>query len=54
MFWLWALRILLLNPKDPCAQIVYTLALKYLYRDYMKAKAYTIWAHGPLGLRPKR
>ena len=31
------------------AQIVYTLALKYLCRDYIKAKVYTIWVHGPLG-----
>ena len=37
------------NPKGPCTQIVYTLALKYLYRDYIKAKVYTIWVHGPLG-----
>ena len=22
---------------------------KYLYRDYFKAKVYTIWVHGPLG-----
>ena len=36
-------------PKGPCTQIVYTLALKYLYRDYIKAKVYTIWVHGPLG-----
>ena len=28
---------------------IYTLALKYLYRDYIKAKVYTIWVHGPLG-----
>ena len=32
----------------PCAQIVYTLALKYLCRDYIKAKVCTIWAHGPI------
>ena len=24
-------------PKDPCTQIVYTLAPKYQYRDYLKA-----------------
>ena len=30
--------------------IAYTLALKYLYRDYFKAKVYLfIWVHGPLG-----
>ena len=22
----------------------------YLYREYFKAKVYTIWVHGPLGL----
>ena len=37
------------NPKGPCTQIVYTLALNYLHRDYIKAKVYTIWVHGPLG-----
>ena len=37
-------------PKGPCTQIVYTLALKYLYRDYIKANVYTIWVHGPLGV----
>ena len=37
-------------PKGPCTQIVYTLAPKYLYRDYFKAKVYTIWVHGPSGL----
>ena len=36
-------------PKGPCAQIVYTLALKYLYTDYSKAKVNSIWVHGPLG-----
>ena len=40
---------LLYGPKGPCTQTVYTLALKYLYRDYIKAKGYTIWVHGPLG-----
>ena len=30
--------------------VVYTLARKYLYRDYFEAKVYTIWVHGPLGL----
>ena len=38
-----------INRKGPCTQIVKTLALKYLFRDYFKAKVYTIWAHGPLG-----
>ena len=23
--------------------------MKYLYRDYIKAKVYTIWVRGPLG-----
>ena len=41
------------NPKGPCAQIVYTLALKCLYRDYIKAKVDTIWVHGPLGNWPE-
>ena len=31
------------------SQVVSTLHLKYLYRDYVKAKIYTSWAHGPLG-----
>ena len=36
-------------PKGPCAQIVYILAPKYLFRDYFTAKVYTIWVRGPLG-----
>ena len=28
------------TPKRPCTQRVYTLAPKYLYRDYFKAEAY--------------
>ena len=36
-------------PKGPCTQIVYTLGPMYLYREYFKAKVYTIWVHGPLG-----
>ena len=36
-------------PKGPCSQIVYTLGPMYLYREYFKAKVYTIWVHGPLG-----
>ena len=39
-----------LGYKGPCTQIVYTLAPKYLYKDYFKAKVYTIWVHGPLGV----
>ena len=35
--------VLIHNPKGPCTQIVYTLAAKYLCRDYFKAKVYTIW-----------
>ena len=46
VFYTWSLGI----PKGPWTQIVYTLAPKYLYRDYIKAKVYTIWAHGPLGM----
>ena len=37
------------SPKGPCTQIVSTLALRYLYRDYIKAKVYAIWVHGILG-----
>ena len=37
-------------PKGPCTQIVDTLAPKYLCRDYFKAKVYTIWVHGLLGI----
>ena len=40
-------------PKGPCKQIVDTLAPKYPNRDYFKAKVYTIWAHGHLGLLSK-
>ena len=36
------------SPKGPCARIVYTLAPRYPYTDYFKAKVYTIWVHGPL------
>ena len=38
------------NPKSPCTSIAYTLAPKYLVRDYFKAKVYTIWVHGSLYL----
>ena len=34
--------------KGPCTQIVYTLAPKYLYRDYFQANVFTLWVHGPL------
>ena len=30
-------RVIIRIPKDPCTQIVYTLAPKYQYRDYFKA-----------------
>ena len=38
------------SPKCPCTLIVlvYTLAPKYLYKNYFKAKIYTIWVHGPV------
>ena len=39
-----------MESKGPCAQIVYTSAPKYLYRDYLKANVYTIGAHGILGM----
>ena len=48
----WAVRLgvsLGCKVEGPCTQIVYTLAPKCLYRDYLKAKVYTIWVHGPLG-----
>ena len=35
-------------PKGPCTQIAYTLAPKYPYRDYFKAKVKTIWVPGTL------
>ena len=35
------------NPQGPCTQIAYTLAPKYLYRDYFKAKVYNIWYMDP-------
>ena len=34
-------------PQGPCAQIVYTLALKQSLYRYFGAKVYTIWVHGP-------
>ena len=43
-----------LSLKGPCAQIVYILAPKYLYRDYFKAKVYIqlfSWAVQALRLR---
>ena len=40
-----------LSPKGPCTQIGDTLAPKYPNRDYFKAKVYTIWVHGPLGIQ---
>ena len=40
------------NPKGPCTQIVYTLALKYsLYMGTLGPKYILIWVHGPLGKR---
>ena len=39
----------LTDPKGPCTQIVYTSGPMYRYREYFKAKVYTIWVHGPLG-----
>ena len=38
-----------MNPKGPCAQIVYTLALKKSLYRYFGAKVYAIWARGILG-----
>ena len=31
-----------------CAHILCILAPKCLYKDYLEAKLYTIWVHGPL------
>ena len=31
----------------PYPQMVYTLAPKYPYKGYFKAKVYTTWVHGP-------
>ena len=36
-------------PKGPYTKIEYTLAPKYLNRDYIKTKINIIRAHGPLG-----
>ena len=47
--WVWGSGFSV-YPKGPCTQRGYTLAPKYLYRDYSKAKVCTIWVHGPLGL----
>ena len=38
-------------PEGPCTQTVETLAPKYPYRLYVKAKVCTVWVHGALGLR---
>ena len=35
--------------KGPCAQTVDTAAPKYLNPDYVMAKVYTVWVHGPFG-----
>ena len=37
------------NPKGPCTQIVYILALKYSLCRYIGPKVFSIWEHGPLG-----
>ena len=37
------------KPKGPGTPIVYTLALKYPYFEYSRAKVHTIWVNGPLG-----
>ena len=44
----------LVFPKGPCTHIVYTVAPKYLYRDYFKAKVCTVWVHGPSGVHFRR
>ena len=37
-------------PRGPCTQIVYTSAPIHPNSNFFKAKVYTSWAHGPLGL----
>ena len=37
------------NPKGPCTQIVYTLALNYSLYRYIGPKVLPIWVHGPSG-----
>ena len=37
-----------LNPQIHVPKTVYTLAPKFLYRDYMKVQIDTIWVHGAL------
>ena len=41
-------------PKGPCAQTVYSLAPKYLYRDYIKAKYTLLGYMDPYTLNPYR
>ena len=37
-------------PVPKGSQIVYTLGPMYLYRDYLKAKVYTMWVPGSFGI----
>ena len=48
-WWNVGLRVSELIPKGPCTLIAYTLALKYLYRDYFKAKVSTYGYMDPGG-----
>ena len=41
-------------PKGPCAQPVYTLALKYSLYRYIGPKVSTLWVHGRLGPSTQR
>ena len=45
-------------PTGPCAEIVYIWVPMYLFREYLRAKVYTIWVHGrymdPYTLNPYR
>ena len=48
------IHIINLDPKGPCTNIVYTLALKYSLYKYIGPKVYAIWVHGPLGGLPQK
>ena len=37
-FRVWGFPIAISYPKGPCIQILHTLALKYLYRDYIEGQ----------------
>ena len=37
-------------PMGPCTPLAYTLAPKYLHRDYFKAEVYTFWENEAFGV----